>query len=301
MSTSPRARHPCLIQKHGKPAASIVFVHEALAVAVLATCREVYSEASVIAQTALRALQQRPKKMIITTSAMDAGILDIFIHLSGSTKDLRRLTQISPRAMHWGVEGKKEPQPTLQTTQVQIAIRNEFEKQPFGDHGTTEDLWSYLRMYILRLHYDKLLYEAQELRSQEQWRPSRNLDVTFRMALMSPIEKEEFETEQWFDSSIMFDGRYFLQIQGGEQLEASGWEEDWATSATPSESVMDGPQKDWVTFLPASTCAVSMTRGIAPVLSGRRRSVSKLDRLLQATSKRWKAVYGRWSGRGWLN
>jgi hypothetical protein len=214
--------------------------------------------------------------------------------------NVRRLTQVIPGTVHWGVEGMEEPKPALQTTQIQIAIRNDFEKQPFGDHGTTEDLWSYLRMYILHLHYDKLLYEVQELRSR-QWRPSRSLDVTFRMALMSPREKEEFDAEQWFDRTTMFDGRHFLQIQSGDQLEAKEWEKDWATSVSSSESVVDKTKDDWARFLPAFSPDVNMARGTASVLTGRRESVTKFDRLLRAASKRWKAAYGRWSGRRWLD
>jgi len=241
MSIGPQASRPCLAQKYNKPAASVVFVYEAHTVGLLATCRQIYSEASIYALTALKALQQRPRKIIVTTSGIDCAILDYLVRLSRSTQDVRHLAQPHQQLPRPGDEGSQEEQSDTQTTQVQIAIRNDFEQRTIGDHGTTEDLYSYLRMYMLRLHYDKLLYKAQQLSLQELRWPAHNLDVRFRMALMSPREKEEFDAEPWFENEIANDGEFPMRIQGGEEIEPAEWEKDWVPSVPAGECVVTRP------------------------------------------------------------
>lgn len=281
MSTGPQASHPCLAQKHNKPAASVVFVSEAHTVALLATCRQIHLEASVYALPALKALQQRPRKIIVTTSGMDYDILDYLVRLSRSTQDVGRIAQSDRPFTKSNDESKQELQSDTQTTQVQIAIRNDFDQRPIGDHGTTEDLWSYLRMYMLRLHYDKLLYEAQQLSLQELRWPAHNLDVHFRMALMSPREKEEFDAEPWFENGIANDGGFPMQIQGGEDIESAEWERDWASS------------------VPATECVTNNFEQPNTSLFEQRLSITRADDFIHAVSAYWKTVCGRWSGRKW--
>ncbi|KAH3967961.1 hypothetical protein HBI56_157080 [Parastagonospora nodorum] len=268
LSTGPQASHPCLAQKHNKPAASVIFVYEAHNVALLATCRQIHSEAGVYALPALKALQKRPRKIIITTSGMDCDILN---YLSD-----HRLTKSSE-------ESKQEVQLDTQTTEVQIAIRNDFHQRTVGDHGTTEDLWSYLRMYMLRLQYDKLLYEAQQLSLQEPRWPAHNLDVHFRMALMSPREKEEFDAEPWLENSIANDGEFPMQIQSGEEIESVEWEKDWAPSVPAAEYVAND-------FEERNTSLFEQLL-----------SVARADGFIHAVSAYWKTVCGRWSSRKWLD
>ncbi|KAH3968127.1 hypothetical protein HBI82_076360 [Parastagonospora nodorum] len=283
MSTGPQASHPCLAQKHNKPAASVIFVYEAHNVALLATCHQIYSEAGVYALPALKTLQQRPRKIIVTTSGMDCDILGYLVRLSRSTQEVRCLAQSDHQLTKSSEESKQEVQPDTQTTEVQIAIRNDFHERTVGDHGTTEDLWTYLRMYMLRLHYDKLLYEAQQLSLQALRWPAHNLDVHFRMALMSPREKEEFDAEPWLENSIANDGEFPMQIQSGEEIESVEWDKDWAPSVPAAEYVAND-------FEERNTS-----------LFEQRLSVARAEGFIHAVSAYWKAVCGRWSGRKWLD
>ncbi|KAL5115694.1 hypothetical protein ACEQ8H_006406 [Pleosporales sp. CAS-2024a] len=297
LSKSPQARHPCLIQRYGRPAASLVYVHESIPVAILATCRQIHAEAHSFARSALRALQERPKRIIVTTGAMDSNILDVFVRISESCRDDRGCIQLQDQRKDREYDGIEEEDAVSQDCQVQVAIRNEFENRPFGTHGTTEDLWSYLRLYMLRLHYDRVLYEAHELLSGEQWLPTRRLNVTFRMALMTQVEQAEFASEPWFENSVLYDGKFRLQIQGGTEIESDEWDKEWATSVPCPDRVVERSEEEWASFLPIS---VRIANGIGvsqAVASEQGKRRFRVGGLLPRVSGWWKKTRKRWSDR----
>lgn len=263
--------HPCLEQKHRSPALTISLVVETMSVGVLRTCKQVYTEAVVVLRTASKAFRRRPIKVFVTTGALRSSyLLDVLGRLGQSSQSFCGAPGIESDEILF----------TSQPAQVQVAVRNEFANRRLGNIGTAEDMWSYLRMHILRVHYEGILYEADTLRCNGYPSLARDLNITFRMALMSPAEKKEFEKAPPFEQSTARARSSHLQIQGGEEIGLTEWEEDWAASWTPSKGVVNDPE------------------GLQGELIKVRKSCSRTVRFLHAMSGRWKVLYERWNGRG---
>jgi hypothetical protein len=211
-----RGLHPCLAQEHNKPVGSACAVHETIPLAVLATCRQVYSEAVVVLQPALKALGERTQKLVITTEALRSSFL-----LNLLKRSAHDIENIHP----YCTAGHDETHLALEPIRIQVAIRNTYANQQLEDLGTAEELWSYLRLHILRLHYENLLFEAEALNCVASRCSARATVVTFHMAPMSCIEEEEFELCLPFEKSSQNCGSW-LQIQGGEDIEVIEWEDN---------------------------------------------------------------------------
>jgi hypothetical protein len=262
-----RGLHPCLAQERNKPVGSACAVHENIPLTILATCRQVYSEAVVVLQPALKALRERPQKLVITTEALRSSFL-----LNLLKRSAHHIKTIHP----YCTASHDEPHPAPESIRIQVAVRNAYANQQLGDLGTAGELWSYLRLHILRLHYENLLFEAETLNCVAARCSARATVVTFHMAAMSCIEKEEFEVCLPFEKSSQNCGSW-LQIQGGEEIEVTEWEDNWATSQTDVETVVEAPEE----------CKSEVTD---VVIYG-----SRMDRLICGAYAKWKSLTKRWS------
>jgi hypothetical protein len=264
-----RIVHPCLAQEHDKPAASACAVHETIPLAILTTCRQVYSEVVIVLQPILIALGQRPQKLVITTEALRSSFLLDLLH-----RYAHHIKTIHP---HCNV-GHDEPHPVLEPIRIQVAVKNAYANRQLGNLGTAEELWSYLRLHILRLHYENLLFEAEALNCVMTPCPARATVVTFHMAPLSFIEKEEFEMCPPFEKSSQNCGSC-LQIKGGEEIVVTEWENNWATSQTEPETAV-------------KALAEYSSEGTEVIKYG-----SKMDRLIRGAYTKWKSLTKRWSRR----
>jgi hypothetical protein len=197
---------------------SFKYVRETLpGIVILASCRQVKTEASIILGRRLVFIQNKPIRIIVTIPEMASfPLIDLLRCLSWPKEDpvdtdIKSLLRIIRRQHSKTRDGLSSPAPGLQ--RIQIALRDDLEYDII--------LMGVIHMMFVTLQYDfASMFRTRELNTCFP-------DIVVRPALLSPKEKALFMAERplaWCPTSLQMG----QTVMGGDEIKAVEWDADWA-------------------------------------------------------------------------